>query len=247
MKRIMFAGLLATLPLGIYAAETPVARTLTADAPTAGIDKLELDLGVGEVKVTPSSDDGVHVQVKLRQKDEEFLWFFHWASAGTDKDIAAARIDQEKLGDKLKLSLDYPSDKQDNIKQEWEVMVPARLALDAQMKVGQLSIEGITGGVGAQLNVGELDINTPRGPIHAEVNVGQIRAISHTAQLGDIDASSNIGDVTIYQHGKFVDRDTERHGLGRNVELHASGSDGMHLTINVGEVILKVLPPDSKD
>ena len=247
MKRTLLASLLAALPLCAIAADLPVARTLTADAPAAGIDKLELDLGVGEVKVTPSSDDSVHVQVKLRQKDEEFLWFFHWASAGTDKDIAAARIDQEKLGDKLKLSLDYPSDKQDNIKQEWEVMVPARLALDAQMKVGQLSIDGVAGGVEAQLNVGELDIDTPKGAIRAEVNVGQIRAISHTGQLGDIDASSNIGDVTIYQHGKFADRDTERHGLGRNVELRASGSDSMHLTINVGEVILKVLSPDSKD
>jgi hypothetical protein len=247
MKRIMLAGLLAALPLVAMAAEEPVARTLTADAPAAGISKLELDLGVGEVTIKPSSDDSVHVQVKLRQKDDEVLWFFHWASSGTDKDIAAARINQEKLDDKLKLSLDYPSDKQDNIKQEWQVMVPARLALDAQMKVGQLSIDGIAGGVDAQLNVGELDINTPKGPIRAEVNVGQIRAISHTAELGDIDASSNIGDVTIYQHGKFVDRDTERRGLGRNVVLHASGADSMHLTINVGEVILKALPPDSKD
>lgn len=246
MNKIIFVALLSVLSVGVQAADETASRTLTADVPANGINTLALDMGVGEVSVKPSSDDSVHVQVRLRQKDEEYLWFFHWASAGTEKDIAAARIEQQKTGDKLRLSLDYPSDKQDNIRQEWQIEVPVRMALDAQMKVGQLNIDGPAGGVDATLNVGELDINTPKGPIRAEVNVGQIRAVSRSTQPGAISASSNIGDVTVYQHGKFVDRDSERHGLGRNVDLPGTGPDGMHLTINVGEVILKVLP-DGKD
>src|SRR5579863_5828180 len=118
-------------------------RVLSADLDAIGIDKLALEVGVGEVHVNPSPDDKVHVQVTLRPKEQEFMWFFHWRSAGTARGIAAASIDQEKQGDRLSLSLSYPREAdQDNLKQEWDVQMPVHLALDAHLKVGELTING---------------------------------------------------------------------------------------------------------
>lgn len=246
MKYIALAGLLAMLPLAAYADDAPVSRTLTADVPAAGLHSLALDVAVGEVNIEPSSDDAVHVQVELRQKEDWSFWFFRWSSSGTAKDIAAAAIEQHKSGDRLSLSLAYPSDHQDNIKQKWEVRLPVRLALETKLSVGQLTIDGVAGGVEATLNVGELRITVPQGPIRAEVNVGEILAATHTKQAGDVSIASNIGDAVLYvdgEHAGFHDHS----GLGNQVNWSGKGTDRMKLSVNVGSAMLKVLPPAAKN
>src|SRR5690348_9162792 len=157
----LLLGLASTASL---ADQGPVMRTLNADIPAAGVKDLKLHVGVGEVHVSASNDDRVHVQVTLRQKEQEFLWFFHWVSKGTAADIAAASIAQDREGGSLSVSLNY-RDKSDSdqLKQEWEVQIPVRLALETDMKVGELNIRDVAGGVDATLNVGELDVQVPRG------------------------------------------------------------------------------------
>lgn len=214
-------------------------RTLNADFDTAGLDKLALDAGVGEMHVHPSPDGRVHVQVTLRPKEQEFMWFFHWMSQGTARGIAAASIRQEKQDGTLRLSLDYPDVQQDNLKQEWEVEAPAKLALDARLKVGELTIEGVAGGVIARLNVGELSINTPKGAIDGEVNVGEIRAKSQSSVHGKINLSSNIGEAVLYLEGKQSGYH-EHGGLGNSVSADGDGPDSMRLSVNVGEASLRL-------
>ena len=241
MKKSAAMLLLAALP-SLAWADAPVERTLKADVDVAALKTLTLRVGVGEVHVTASSDDKVHAQVTLRQKQREFMWFFHWMSEGTAKDIAAASLQQVRQGDGYTLSLEYPGDDQgDDLKQEWEVQVPVRLALTADMKVGELSIEGIAGGVDARLDVGELSIDTPAGPMRGEVNVGEIRATSGSTQLGEVSLSSSIGEAVATIGGKSAGFH-EHGGLGNRLTLPGSGPDSMHLSVNVGEVSLHVTP-----
>ncbi len=240
MKRIAILGLLLALPLVVHAAAT---RTLSADIPAAGINKLAIAVGVGELRVTPSRDAAVHVRVALRQKSREFLWFFHWQSSSTAREIQAAQITRQKQGDRLVLSLSEPKNlDNDDVKQKWSVQVPARLAVDINMKVGQATVTGIAGGVHADLNVGEIDLDTPRGPMSADVNVGQIRAESGSAQHGDITLSSTIGEAALYINGKRVDGAGGHNGLGRSINFGGSGPDSMKLSVNVGEVDLRIAP-----
>lgn len=240
MKRIAILGLLLALPLVVHAAAT---RTLSADIPAAGINKLAIAVGVGELRVTPSRDAAVHVRVALRQKSREFLWFFHWQSSSTAREIQAAQITRQKQGDRLVLSLSEPKNlDNDDVKQKWSVQVPARLAVDINMKVGQATVTGIAGGVHADLNVGEIDLDTPRGPMSADVNVGQIRAESGSAQHGDITLSSTIGEAALYINGKRVDGAGGHNGLGRSISFSGSGPDSMKLSVNVGEVDLRIAP-----
>ncbi|MGE5625372.1 MAG: hypothetical protein ACM3ZT_07480 [Bacillota bacterium] len=221
-------------------------RTLSADVDGAGLTKLALDVGVGEMHVNPSPDAEIHVRVTLRPKEQEFLWFFHWMSQGTAHGIAAASLRQEKQDGKLSLSLDYPrTGNQDNVKQEWDVQMPAKLALDASLKVGELTIEGVAGGVAAQVNVGELSIDTPKGPIEGEVNVGEIRAKSQSSEHGKISLSSNIGETVLYIGGKQSGYH-EHGGLGNTVTADGDGPDGMHLGVNVGEASLRINPADGQ-
>lgn len=238
MKRILAALLLSAVPALSLAETGPVARTLTADIPANGLKELDLRVGVGEVHVSPSPDDQVHVEIKLHQKDEEFLWFFHWSSSGTAKDIADAAIYQRRQGDTLSLGLDHDG-QNDSVKQEWKLELPARLALDADMKVGDLVIAGIAGGIDAVLNVGELDIDVPQGRIKANVSVGDIRAKSDSSAYGQVRVASSIGDAVLTINGQHPGYHGHS-GLGNEVSVDGKGPDDMDLSVNVGEAALRI-------
>lgn len=215
-------------------------RTLILEQDAAALDALALEVGVGEMHVTPSPDNKLHVQVTLQQKEREFMWFFHWMSQGTQRDIASAAIRARQDGGRVALSLDYPGVNQDDIKQDWDVQVPARLKLAAVMKVGEMSVEGVAGGVDAKLNVGELSIDAPEGAIRGDVNVGEIRATSGSAHYGRVELSSNIGEALLTIGGKNAGR-RDHGGLGNRVSLDGSGPDEMHLSVNVGEATLHLV------
>jgi len=240
MNRSIVIFLLCAAPGLAFADEAPVERTLSTEVPAAAIKQLKLHIGVGEVHVSASGDDKVHVQVTLRQKEQEFLWFFHWMSRGTATDIAAASISQRQEGDSLSLGLNYKGNTDsDELKQEWEVQLPARLALDTDMKVGELSIKDVAGGVDAALNVGELSIEVPRGAMKAQVNVGEIRARSGSAEYGRIKLSSTIGEALLTINGEHSGSH-DHGGLGNSVSVDGKGHEDMDLSVNVGEVSLRI-------
>jgi len=238
MKRIAILGLLLGLPL---LAQAAAPRMLSANIPATGINTLAITVGVGELRITPSTDNTVHVQVSLEQKSREFLWFFHWRSRATTQEIQAAQIARQQQGQRLLLSLTTPGKlSNDDVKQKWIIQVPARLAVDLNMKVGQATISGVAGGVQADLNVGELDVDVPGGALSAKVNVGQISATTGTTRPGAIALSSTIGETALYLHGKYISHAGEHSGLGRRINLNGNGPDSMKLSVNVGEVDLRV-------
>jgi hypothetical protein len=241
MKHLAAMVLLLTLPALACAAGT---RTLTAEIPANGMLTLAVTAGVGELHVTPSGDDTVHVSVRLEQKSREFLWFFHWQSNATARAIQAAEIVQQRSGDRLRLSLGSAGKLDtDQVKQYWTLQIPARLALAIDMKVGQITVNGVTGGIRVNLNVGEITLDAPRGPLSAKVNVGQIRATSASTRLGPIDLSSDIGEAALFSGGKPVRHGGRHTGLGRSIHIAGDGPDRIHLSVNVGEVDLRLTSP----
>lgn len=242
-RNLAFACSLFLLPLAAQA-EDSAPRVLTAEVAATGLDTLALQIGVGEVHVTASSDDKVHARVTLRRKEREFMWFFHWMAGGTRDEIAAAAIQQQTSTGRLTLSLSYPhSGGGDDMKQEWDVQLPARLKLEADMQVGDLDIEGVEGGVSAKLNVGQLNLDLPKGAIDADVNVGEIRAKSGSLHHGHIELASNIGDTMLILQG--TESGVHQHGgLGSHVYLDGAGADNMQLKLNIGEVTLHINPQD---
>lgn len=241
MKRIGPVLLLLCLPLAVRAADPD--RSLQATSPAAGVNQVTLEAGVGQLKVSPSADDSVHVQVALVRKSENFLWFFHWMSQSTVKAISQISLQQQLQNGTLVYSLKYPDHLDDgDVKQNWDIQVPARLAMKISMKVGQLAVNGIGGGVDASLNVGDMTLNTPGGPMKATVNVGQIRATSGSTQPGNVRLSTTIGDARLYMQGRTSRNDVHRNGLGSSIEVSGKGPDSMQLEINIGEVTLHIDP-----
>lgn len=238
MKRIAIYGILLAMPLLVQAAEP---RMLDVNIPATSLNTVAITSGVSEVHITPSNDDVIHVHVILEQNSGDVLWFLHWQSRATTQEIQAVQISQKQQGQRLMLALSMTRAlDNDNIKQKWIVQVPARMALDMNMKVGEATIDGIAGGVQADMNVGELNMDVPRGALSANINVGHISITTGTSQRGKILLSSNIGQASLYMNGKYIDNAGEHNGLGRIISLDGSGPDSMHLSVNIGEVDLRV-------
>jgi hypothetical protein len=161
----------------------------------------------------------------------------------TPEAVSHVTLQQQHQNGQLIYSLSYPDHLDDgDVKQNWTLQVPARLSANVGMKVGQVDVNGITGGVDVNLNVGEITVNTPSGPIKATVNVGQIRASSATPQPGNINMGSTLGDARLYLQGQSAHEHSHRSGLGRSIDVAGKGPDTMKLEVNIGEVSLHIKP-----
>lgn len=232
MKHMLM--LAALLPVTAIAADD--SREFSLDVPAADIERLELEANVGEVDIRAADIDVVEVRVRLEPGDGD--WFD--SADRLAKRLAEAKLEQEIDDEALRLRLDYDESRRgdENLEEHWEIRIPARLALDVELNVGQARLEGAAGGVDAEVNVGELEIDVPAGSIDAEVNVGEIDIRSATKSPGEFDLESNIGDARLAIDGRTVG--TTEGWLGRGVRHDADGDDNVNAHVNVGEVRVEI-------
>ena len=248
MNGLRALALLAALAAVQVRAEAPDA--LSADVPATGLTHLSFAAGTGEVKITASADEAVHVRLDLEQQRRSFLWLFHWMSDSTAQDLAGARLKQERSGDGLSVSLAYPSgDSHSDVKQKWTVQVPARFGLDAEMDAGRLVIRGVGGGVSARLGAGDLAIRVPGGSLKVSVRAGRVHVISDTAQPGRLSVQSRFGLAALSFEGKlYAPPPSAFHFFGNSELQQGSGKDDIEVRVTAGEADLSVGPVgDYKD
>src|SRR5579885_3014861 len=176
MRHLTLARGLSVLALGLALSGCSVRDagneplTLKSDIPATGLQHLVFEGTAGQAKISASPDDAVHVTLKLQQ-EEKRLFGVRLPSESTSKDMEAAKVGQERKGDSLTLAVAFPSgdDHNSDVKQDWEVQVPARFGIDASMKEGRIVIGGVSGGVKASLSAGETLIHVVSGPVYARM------------------------------------------------------------------------------
>lgn len=228
---------------------------LSADIPAKGVDRLELAAGSGELHITASPDDAVHVKLTLDQEPHSFLGLFHWMSSGTSKDLMGASLSESAAGGVLKLGIAYPSGgDHGDVKQKWLIAVPARFAASVDMEAGMLSIKDLSGGVTTHLSAGYTDIHVPTGPVHARQSAGRIRVVRDDPQPGLVHASSSMGLAIMSFDGKFFGPPQKEgfwnslHLFGNSVEQQGTGKDEIVLKNTAGLAQVQVGPlGDFKD
>ena len=222
---------------------------LSADIPAGGVQRVTLAAGAGEMHITPSGDDAVHVRLDLQQNERSFLWVYHWMSGTTAKDLEGATLVLDRQGASLSLRLAYPGGAgHDDVQQKWIVQLPAHLAVSAWQQAGELKIQGMQAGVTAHLNYGDLEILTSDGPLQASMIAGRLHAISDSAHPGAIRVGSSFGLGLLSLNGKYYGPpECHRfwcsiHLSGNTEEQQAGGKDDMDLHTTFGLADLRVGP-----
>jgi hypothetical protein len=228
MKGIRLCCLLLTL-LAIVAnnAYSESERRIEKNYKADSIEKIEVDAFVGKINVVSSNDS--EIRLTLIIEPEKFK----------NVNLESADLVETFSGKSLKLELDVPFDR-DDIEENWELSVPARLQADLDMNVGDVHVEGLTGGVKLNANVGKISCDVPEGMIHARVGVGSIKASSRTSSYGLVQLDSNVGNVKL-NLGSHAVKHPKPAGAGNRISLEGPGKDEIDLSVNVGNAELQIV------
>ncbi|HET7175896.1 MAG TPA: hypothetical protein VFK21_07780 [Gammaproteobacteria bacterium] len=248
-------ALTGATPVGSMTVGKDGLPTLDAKLATIGIAHFRLLGGPGEMDISASDDDQVHVSLELRQQQHSLLWLFHWLSNDTARDMMSATLQQARDGDILTVVLTYPSGEfRSDIQERWKVRVPARLALDADLYAGELKITGMQNGVKSRLTAGETVLEDDGGSVEASVRYGRLHVISTSNSPGVLNVTADHGLAVMSLDGKYYGPREEQgfwshvHLIGNSVVQREKGKDNMDLSVSYGEADLRIGPlGDFKD
>jgi hypothetical protein len=220
--------------------------TITADVPATGLQNLKFESTAGQVRISVSPDDAIHIKLKLQLEERKMLGV-SLPSEDTLKDAVGAKVGQKRDGDALVVSAAFPSggDHNSDVKQEWEVQVPARFGVDASMKEGRMVISGVSGGVKSQLSAGETVIHVTSGPVYARIGAGRLHVISDASQPGMLSIASTFGLAILDLQGTYYGPPEQHGGLhlfGNSVHQRADGKDDFDLKVTAGLADLRIGP-----
>ena len=187
-------------------------RHLEKQIPANGIQRVDLDIPVGEVDVTGWDQPQVHVDVKLeceRRRDR--------CREAAEK----IRVVYSQNDDRLRIEMkDWPKWGNNGLEAHIRIQVPRRLALNADLGVGEMKIAGIEGHLNADIGVGELDITLP------------------ASAVASVSADTGVGEANLSANGRHY----ESSGLVAKT-IHwtkGTGSSKVKADVGVGEISVKL-------
>jgi hypothetical protein len=138
----------------------------TVDA--RGLRALRIDADVGDVTVRATDGDSVRIAVVLRSSDADRL-----ARECIPKSSLETALDAGIL------TAHVTQRTRNQCGARWDVAVPPRLRAVVTARVGDIVIEGLTGGIEASASKGNVDVRTRgegHGTVRLSADVGRVRA-----------------------------------------------------------------------
>lgn len=147
LAALAFAALSLTPPA---AAEGHRVRSLTADLATTGIERVEVRLPIASVRIEPSADDRVHVDLEVRcsNDSERCRERAERLTLESNHDGTTLRVHVEGMEGLNSLSL----------KVRGRILVPNGKAIDVNLPVGELQIRDVSGDLDVDVGCGEVGI-----------------------------------------------------------------------------------------
>ena len=163
--------LAALLGLAAVPARATVLETEPRTFPVTAHHRVRLEFPVGQLKVIPSDESRVRFALRVRCSGR---------SDGRCQELADQLVlDSDNEGNTLHLKLHkYPKWHNHGMTVIGELRVPRSLAVQIEMGVGELDIDGIEGDLDVDLGVGEADIRAGRqhaGHVSVETGIGDAR------------------------------------------------------------------------
>ena len=153
---IRAAAALALAAPALASADDTV-RTLNEQIEAANLDGLDLEFPVGELVVEAWDRPQVQVEVRLE--------------CGRHRDACreaakAVKLESSTRGRELELELEgWPKHSSKGLEANVRIRAPRQLALDAELGVGDLRIQGMENHVRAELGVGDVSLDLPESAV----------------------------------------------------------------------------------
>lgn len=190
----------------LLACTLPFARVEAQEAVPAPSNTLERPLAAGSTLHLKLSAGGYRIRAGAAQDKIKVTWH-------TERSRKASRV-SVSLENQGKASLLTAKGPHDNF--EVEIEVPAKLDLDVDMSVGELSISGVEGNKHIDLNIGEIKLDVGKAEDYQRARAA--------LKIGEIDARP------------FQAR---HEGFFRSFDWRGTGPYRLDIRLGIGEITLK--------
>jgi hypothetical protein len=203
-------------------------RTLNATIPAGGLDTVELEAGVGDVEILAvDTADQVILEVQLKPRRGGFFSSMKKA----EREVDEAELRAEASGGTLRLEIDTDSDDR-HFEERWTIELPARLAFDLELGVGDVEIRGLAGEVSAEIGVGDVLVEAVSGDVNIEVGVGDASVTTLAEPYGSVAGSGGVGDARLTVRGERI---SSSGFVGHSAEWTGDGPHHIEISVGVGD------------
>jgi hypothetical protein len=203
-------------------------RTIAGTAPVAGVETVQLDAGVGDITIT-AVDGAAEIAVEVRLEPRRGGFFSSMKRAQREVDTAELRMDASK--GVLRLEVETDTDDH-HFEETWMVALPARLAVDLDLGVGEVEIRGVKGGLTIDVGVGDLLAEGVSGDLEIDLGVGDAKIFGSAADYGSVSGSGGVGDARLTVRGEQV---SSSGFVGHSAEWTGSGENTITISVGVGD------------
>jgi hypothetical protein len=208
MKTLLLSALAALALTASAQADDRRIRDLTGSYPAAAARRIALDLPPGEIRIEPSPDGRLRVELGV---------YCALDGEHCDERAEGLSLATEVDGNTLRLKVEgMPTVNVRGLNLRGRILVPRATTLDVDLPAGELKIRGIEA---------DLDVDVGAGEITIELRERDVRSVRVGVGIGE--ASLSVGGHTIEGSG----------WLGHRVRWgEGSGSSRVAVNLGVGEV-----------
>ena len=226
MKRQLLILVIALSIAAPAAAGAP--RILEGSVDAEDLKTIRLDAGVGDIDVTAVADGNrVAVTVELRPRRGGF--FSSMKKAQREVDEAVLKMQASKGVLRLEISSDTDDR---HFEENWTIELPARVAFDLDLGVGDTEIRDLVGELGIEVGVGDVFVEGVSGDINIEIGVGDATVEAAAANYGSVAGSGGVGDAKLIVRGERV---SSSGFVGHSAEWTGAGEHYIEIEVGVGD------------
>lgn len=169
----------------------------------SALESVEFEISVAEVEIEVYDGDEIQLEIELESQRSWFSW--------RRRDIEDIELDIRSRGGNVYLGIN-----EQRIEQHWRVMLPAKLAVEMKLGVGDIRIEEFT------------------NSLEMEIGVGAVRVEVNDTDYAEIHLSAGVGDAAIRGFGNGSDN--ERSFVSADSYYHGRGELTINIDVGVGDV-----------
>ena len=226
--------LVITLILTVASLAAAGSRTLTSAVNASAVASLDLESGLGDVKITAiQGSDEVRVEVVLNPRRGGIFSSMRTA----ERDVAAASLTSRTDGETLMVGIDPPADDERRFEEQWTIRIPARLAVEMDHGVGDVEITGMSSALELDSGVGDVAVSQRAGSVALDLGVGTAVVRAPVAEMKSAEAASGVGDARITVKGETI----EGGGfISHAASWQGDGSSMIEVSVGVGDAIIRL-------
>ena len=169
------------------------------------LTSVRLEISVGELEIETYDGEEIQLEIDLEAKRSWLSW--------RRRDIEDVELEVRESCSHVYLTID-----ERDIEQHWRIRMPAKLALEIDVGVGEIRIDDFSNN------------------LEMEVGVGSVRIEVADTDYGSIHVEAGVGDAAI--RGFSGSSDNERNFVSAAAYYHGEGDKKIEIDVGVGDVVV---------